>query len=177
MCGSDGLPYTYGTRIQWNTFTCPICNSQHRTTELFQNHLKQHPDHNLDLDNCRTYKDLLLIPGLGHFEINALRGVFKLGWDVILKDVAHLMGFISAKAQDSIRNAYDHHKSWSLFLITLFGTFDEILLSYVSHLDDERRPPSTHFKEWLTTVVDPSFRFLAEYTLEALLPLFWTKAQ
>lgn len=44
-------------------------------------------------------------PGLGHYEINTLKGLFKLLWPVALYDLAKMLGFKSPNALTSCENA------------------------------------------------------------------------
>ena len=51
----------------------------------------------IDISACRTYGNFLQIPGLGHFEIKYKQAIFNLLWNVILFDLAKLLGFRSLK--------------------------------------------------------------------------------
>jgi hypothetical protein len=98
--GCDGLPYGIGAKIIENYFTCPACSHDTKTgKQTFSKHMSQcHPDVQYDMNHCRTFKDLLLVPGLGHFEMNMVKGIFKLAWHILLSDMANMLGFRTDRA-------------------------------------------------------------------------------
>jgi hypothetical protein len=113
--------------------TCPACGHETKTgVHDFEKHITiNHPDLQCDFQAQRTFQNLLLIPGLGHFEINMVKGLFKLAWHVLLSDMAKLMGFRTDRTLAYCQKASNHHKAWQMVLILLFGTADELLLPYV----------------------------------------------
>ncbi len=62
-------------------------------------------------DDKDDLKDLLLMPGPGHFEINIVKALFKLLWPVGLKALAKLVGYKTEKALEYCHKAGDHHKA------------------------------------------------------------------
>jgi hypothetical protein len=74
---------------------------------------------------------LMLRPGLGHFEINMVKFIFNLTWDVVMELVAQLLDFKSSKALEYANSATDRRKAWEIVLVMLHGTMDELLVLYV----------------------------------------------
>ncbi len=59
-------------------------------------------------------KNLLLLPGPGHFEMNFVKALFKLLWPVGLQTLAKLAGYRTDKALLYCQKAPDHHKAWAM---------------------------------------------------------------
>lgn len=74
-------------------------------------HHRQEQD---SLSRSRTFKNMLLQPGLGHIEINMAKGCFKLLWDICLKDLDQMLGYRSPKALAACQAAHDHHKAMQI---------------------------------------------------------------
>ena len=84
--GCDGSPYTgiLGNILIDTMFVCPSCKTDWKGVPNFKTHMKEH-DVMIDkelLDTCRKYKNIFLIPGSGHIEINMVKRAFKLFWYV-----------------------------------------------------------------------------------------------
>ncbi|XP_069122376.1 uncharacterized protein [Argopecten irradians] len=104
--GCDGLPYTLGSRILENVFRCPDCPREFEDECDFSAH-RDDFEHggNVSLHHCRKYKNIILLPGLGHYEINMVKAVFKLLWPVCIVDLAKMLEFKTTKALASCENA------------------------------------------------------------------------
>lgn len=71
------------------------------------------------LDEHLSFRDILVVPGYGHIEINAVRALFKLGWDPLLKDVAIMCGFKTPTSLKYCKGATNHHKSWEIVQVMI----------------------------------------------------------
>ena len=117
-------------------------------------------------------QNILLLPGLGHYEINMVKCIFKLMWDPVIEDLAKLLGFKSVKALTSCQKCSDHHKAWQIIQILLFGTMDELLLPYVKSCIAANREPSMEgLNEFMVSVKNPKFHFLYKSVLTYLFAL------
>ncbi|XP_062568018.1 uncharacterized protein LOC134230270 [Saccostrea cucullata] len=119
-------------------------------------------------------QDILLQPGLGHFEMNMTKAIIKLIWNVVGEDLAKMLGYRSPKALQACMDANDHHKAFQFLEILLFGTGDELLLPYVRQcLSTDGTPSAQGYFEWCCRVQDPNYKFLQEviftYTLSVYL--------
>lgn len=133
----------------------------------------KHPKNEYVLGDCRTFGNLLLVPGPGHIEMNMVRGVIKLMFDVSLKDEAFLMGFKTEASLEYVRKASNNHNNWELVMIHFISSVDELLLPYVRQCLEEVKIPTVHgFHAWMSTVQDPNYMFMAEMSLTYLLALF-----
>jgi hypothetical protein len=88
---------------------------------------------NVELNENKSYKNILLIPGLGHYEINYVKAIFKLIWHAGLKEFAKMLGFKSPKALSFCESASNHHKSWAMVQIFFKSFSKELVLPYVRH--------------------------------------------
>ncbi|XP_069134290.1 uncharacterized protein [Argopecten irradians] len=115
------------------------------------------------IDANEELHDILLQPGLGHYEINLTKAFIKLTWDVVGEDLAKMLGFRTPKALNACKQANDHHKAWQMIEILLYGLGDELLLPYVrTCLDSGTEPSADGFFSWSQDAVNPNYRFLLE---------------
>ena len=73
-------------------------------------------------------QNILLEPGLGHYKIYMAKSCLKLLWEVVLCDLAKMVGYSSIKAQVACLNSTDHHKSLQILTILFYGTTYELLV-------------------------------------------------
>ena len=124
------------------------------------------------IEKEKNLQNLLLVPGLGHYEINLVKCAFKLMWDPVLEDLAKMLGFKSLKALTCCQKCTDHHKAWQILQITFFGTMDEILLPYVQICARANMVPSLEgFYDFADTQESQNFQFLYKSVLTYLLGL------
>ena len=125
------------------------------------------------IDNDANLQHILLQPGLGHYEINMVKACFKLLWEVALSDLALLMGYKSIKAQVACKSASDHHKSWQLLQIFLYGTADELITPYILYCKDNNSKPSlSNYYEWLAQVKNSNYLFMQDVVFTYVYALF-----
>lgn len=140
VIGCDGLPYVLCSKIIENYHVCPTCNELFKKREVFINHVKVHPTD--DINKCKKYGNILLLPGLGHMEINLTKALFKLLWKVLLKDLALMLGWKSIKALTSCEKCSDHHKAWQMLQILFSAGTKALLKPYVRQCIDTNTTPS-----------------------------------
>lgn len=117
------------------------------------------------------------MPGLGHYEINMVRGCFKLLWHVCLEELGKMLGFKSIKAQLACQKAFDHHKSWQIMEMFMFTTCDELILPYVRKcIELGTTPDLNDFYQYLSAVKDPNYLFLKDIIFTYMLALFVFRA-
>jgi len=75
--GCDGLPFSLCSKMIENYFICPHCNESFTKKVQFINHINQE-NLDIEIENCKKYKNILLIPGMGHIDINNTKALFKL---------------------------------------------------------------------------------------------------
>ena len=140
VIGCDGLPYILCSRIIDNYYVCPTCHELFKKKELFFNHVKVHPVD--EIGECKKYGKVLLLPGLGHMEINLTKAMFKLLWKVVLKDLALMLGWRSIKALTSCEKCTDHHKAWQMLQILFSAGTKALLKPYVRQCIETKTPLS-----------------------------------
>ena len=74
--------------------------------------------------------NLLLIPGLGHIELNMVKGLFKLLWHIYFKELALILGFRTIRARTCDQNASDNHKAMQMLDMYLFSLAVELVFEY-----------------------------------------------
>ncbi len=68
-------------------------------------------------DKDRELQNILLLPGPGHVEMNAIRVLFKLLWPLGMEDLARILGYKTPKALGYAQKAADDHKAWEMLEI------------------------------------------------------------
>ena len=121
------------------------------------------------------FKNILLLPGLGHFEINVQKALVKVLWRLAYKDVAKEMGFKSKYAQDFCQNASNTHKTWELLQIMLFGTGDILLKKYIDTVTPSETPSAEHFWAWAQSVPNETYYFLCDMIFNYIVALYYYK--
>ena len=162
VIGCDGLPYLLCARLIENYHTCPKCSLTFKKKYEFENHIDvNHPNAAINVYASRTYGNILLIPGLGHYEINYTKAIFKLLWTVILIELAKLLGFRSIKALVSCEAATNHHKSWQIIQIFFKATARELLVPYVKEcIRNGDDPELKGLYTWLNNCKSKNMKFL-----------------
>ena len=122
-------------------------------------------------------QNILLQPGLGHYEINMVKSCFKLLWDVILQDTAKMLGFKSARALAACERASDHHKAFEILNIVMCACSFELVSDHVRQCVAIAKKPShmTYYK-YLESVKDPNFIFMNEVVFTCIFSLFLFRA-
>ncbi|XP_045198503.2 uncharacterized protein LOC123552823 [Mercenaria mercenaria] len=97
---------------------------------------------NLDIKECQKYKNILLIPGFGHIDINVTKALFKLMWKVCIKDLAVILGWKSLKALTACENCTDHHKATQILQILFESLKMELLKPFVAECEEKHEHPT-----------------------------------
>ena len=98
---------------------------------------------------------------------------FELLWDVVLADLANMLGYKSIKAQVACRNANDHHKSWQILTILFYNTVDDLIVPYViSYLAQKLKPSVSGYHTWLETCSNPNYICMCHVILQYVFALF-----
>ena len=75
VVGCDGLPFILCFRIIENYHICQCCKESFKKKDVFIKHVNGHPVD--DISACKKYGNILLIPGMGHVEINITKGILN----------------------------------------------------------------------------------------------------
>ena len=92
------------------------------------------------INECLTYRNILLCPGIGHVEMNMTKGCFKMFWDVFLFDLGKLLGYNSIRAEQCCQTAGNYHKAMAMLECSLFSLSHELLYSYCTEMKRLGRP-------------------------------------
>lgn len=103
--------------------------------------------------------------------MNMVKAVFRLLWEPCLSHLAAMLGFKSLKAQTTCKACSDHHKSWQILTIFLYGTLNEILCDYLKNASTEN-PSVAGLYEYIGKCKNPNYRFMCDVTFNTVLPLF-----
>ncbi|XP_021356987.1 uncharacterized protein LOC110452664 [Mizuhopecten yessoensis] len=106
-----------------------------------------------------------------------IKGLFKFLWEVFLKDIAKMLGYRSPKAQLAAHAASDHHKSFQMVEIALFGMADELLLPYFrERMAAGVGVSAVDFMVWMRDVASPNFLFMVDIVFTYLLSVYVFRA-
>jgi 7-cyano-7-deazaguanine synthase in queuosine biosynthesis len=154
----DACPYILACRLQESLYTCTVCEKHMYSTAL-SSHLTSCPTSVTSL----TFQNIILMPGLGHEELNMLKCFNKLSWQPLLKHLGRILNFESEKAQTSLLNVSNHHKSWDAFLVLFLGTADELLIPYVRDSIIHHKVPNVDdYMKWASALHDDTYSFVRE---------------
>ncbi|KAJ8300772.1 hypothetical protein KUTeg_022291 [Tegillarca granosa] len=137
VLGCDGLP----SRIVQDVHCSTDCAREFCDVSEFKNHVRDFEHSNeITANHCRKYKDIIMIPGLGHYKINMTKALCKLLWNVGLADLAKMLGFVSPKALASCQSC----TSWYICnnLEQNIYTFSHLTQNYVNKSPQELANPS-----------------------------------
>lgn len=109
----DGTPFCMSINIIRNTYICSTCNSNVELSVL-KDHEKSHG--NASPTFVRRFKPILIRPGSGHIEMNAVRTIISFFWIPFIQPIAKLMGFKTEAALNYAKKGLDHHKSYNLLM-------------------------------------------------------------
>ena len=99
---SNGVPYSLASDIQGTILTCKTCGLEvgkkglhySECYKFFREHVNNClSDDLIDEKFVSTYKNILLIPGLGDVEMNQGKLLLKLLWHPIIPHLSMLLGF------------------------------------------------------------------------------------
>ena len=113
--GCDGQPYDLIRKLLDNALLCDVCSSDLSPEEVDAHTREKHAG-----EPChpkKLYDWVLLRPGLGHIEMNAVKVIFRLLWVPLLRHVAGLLGFRRGPAQAFVKNCGNNHLSWQLVCV------------------------------------------------------------
>ena len=99
---SDGIPYILTSDIQDFVLNCSQCDVIVDTKEIDKEELHSSlHEHEMECFSdipiskrfTSTFKSILLLPELGHMELNEARLLLKLHWEPLIPHVSSLLGF------------------------------------------------------------------------------------
>ena len=78
-----------------------------------------------------SFMNLLLLPDLGHMELNQSRILLKLLWEPILTHVGYLLGLRTLRSKKVVKEGIDHHRSRQILEVSLEAISKELITPYV----------------------------------------------
>jgi len=138
--GCGGLLFSLYSKMIKHYFICHHCNESFTKKVQFQHHIHQE-NHDIDIEKCNKYKNILLIPGMGHIDINNTKALFKLMWQPCIKNLAILLGWKSPKALTLCEHCTDHHKAMQILDILFESLTSELLKAFVKYCNEKKQQP------------------------------------
>lgn len=147
----DGLPYCIASGIISKTLICETCKLTGTIAEL-EGHacdsskpvpkyekILLRPGIFIGAKNSQIYMYVCILlhislfltsilTGAGHIEMNLVRTVFTEFFDVFIKPIAMMLGFVMPRSLDYCKAAGDHHKAWEILQVNC----DNLLLEWRS---------------------------------------------
>ena len=164
----DGLPYGLTANIVENTFICCECSQSGPGLHSYygsdwDKHLKD--KHSGDkVKSEREFDWIVFRIGPLHFEMNMVKTLFAMNWDVTICELAKEMGFASENALSYAKTAKNDHHSMALLEILLKGGWCELLLPYIRERIQCKGELSIndYLYNWMPRVVDPNYMYQFE---------------
>ncbi len=169
----DAVPLVLANRIVKCCFKCVECNERLFGTDMCNQHEKNTSHHKFE----QEFDWLHLKAGGGHIEMNMLKGLVELLWDVFWGEMVKLYNFASEAAQKAAKKVSDHHKGWTLARIARQAISLELLTPFVrlmmSNGEKETTISPAHFTKFLMTKVkNKTFLFTCDIMFELFDSLF-----
>ncbi|CAG2233782.1 unnamed protein product [Mytilus edulis] len=153
---------------------CPECYMEFEDITDFEEH-RNYRGHCEDtpLEKCRKYNNILLLPGQGHYEINMVKALFKLLWDIGLIDLAKMLGFSSIKALQACQGATSiSPQKLADTTAFMFAMAQELLKNYCSEQTNKNEPVSAvGYYQWLSGVQNHNYALMSEIVFTYCLAL------
>lgn len=162
--GCDGVPYNIASSLLNDIYICNDCGEEIdiSKTPLIV-HLDEKHKRNKDKISFKLHFDyVLLVPGVGHLEINLFRALFSFCREIFLEFLAGKLGFVSKKATDFIIGCGDHHLTWQVYQIALYAIASELCrVYYLSKVQDGSDTFSfENFVMWVIEAKNPNILML-----------------
>ena len=127
----DGSPHKLCFWCMTSTYRCGLCETVECGWSTIEEHV-QDAQATEDTSGISLELDWVLMqPGGGHIEMNMIKGIVDVCWDIFWKDLAVLMNFKSEKALQRCKKVTDHHKGWQLLQIARDSLARELVLPFV----------------------------------------------
>ena len=174
----DGVPYNLCRRI---VSSSQICDKCHKTFNGMDEFSKHSNSVHVDEDNVSCTLEfgwVLLQPGPGHIEMNMVKGIVELTWDVFWRELAILMNFKSESALACAKKVSDHHKGWTLCRISRIAVTQELILPFVRQQLAAANPnlSASAFLKFVMNCTDPNYTFMCDIMFELLDSIFMYRA-
>ncbi len=169
----DAVPLVLANRIIKCCFNCSECGEILFGTEMCKEHQTKTTHHRFEME----FDWLHLKPGGGHIEMNMLKGLVELLWDVFWGEMVKLYNFVSEAAQKAAKKVSDFHKGWTLARIARQAIALELMTPFVrtmmSNGENEMTISPAHFTKFLMTKVkDKTYLFISDIMFELVDSLF-----
>lgn len=169
----DGIPYNLCRRIIRTFHLCSICKVSLDGFDKCAAHANSMHE-GLNPTFQKEFDWVLLIPGAGHIEMNMLKGLVELLWDVIWKDLAICLNFRSESALSFCKKVNDHHKGWTLLLIARDSITSELIVPFVraNMCEDAPDLSVSAFIKFTMNATDPNYSFMCDVMFDIIDALF-----
>ncbi len=169
----DGVPLVLANRLMKCCYRCRDCNERLLGTDMCSEHELETSHHNYETE----FDWLHLKAGGGHVEMNMLKGLVELLWDVFWGEMVKLYNFVSEAAQKAAKKVSDYHKGWTLARIVRQAIALELMTPFVRLMMSNDQTETTispaHFTKFLMTKVkDKTFLFISDVMFELIDSLF-----
>ena len=116
------------------------------------------------------HKDLLLLPGPGHMELNEARILLKLLWHPLISQLASMLGFRTPRAKDVVREGIDHHRTRQILSVCLEALSKELVLPVVREcIRNEEEVSVEGYQKYFKNVQNQSYIFFYDIAFSYLL--------
>ena len=175
----DGSPFNLCVRIVMCTFTCLECKITITGFSKVAQHMEN--EHNINVYEQPDAVDLefdwvLMCPGPGHIEMNMLKSLVEMTWDIFWAKMCMDFNFRSDNALRSQKNVSDHHKGWEFLRIARISLTKELIVPYVRAQLCKNGPPVITPDGFMKYVMeekeDQTYALMADIVMEIMDAIF-----
>lgn len=168
----DGLPFLVTVDIIEQTFICLACAKKDAASadvvsfygKEWDDHLKACHHGDNSIERAKEFDWVVLRIGPLHMEMNMVKSLFSVNWEVFICSLAKELGFKSESALNYARSAKNHHHAMTMLNILQKGNWKELLTPYVRDRIHNNLPLSVndYLYTWMPTVRNSNYLYLFE---------------
>ena len=167
----DGVPYGLCRRLIASMHICHKCDTSFNGMDAAMHHCNT--EHGGEPETSPEFDWVLLQPGPGHIEINMVKSITELGWEIFWKELAMILNFTSEIALKCCKKVTDHHKGWTMCRIARLALTRELIVPYIRDNQDNMDGISvSSFLKYVMNAQNPNYTFMADFVLELLDSVF-----
>ena len=169
----DGLPFLIAVNIIEQTFICIACAKDVSSAGDVSFYGKEWDDHvkachpgDENVERVQEFDWVVLRIGPLHVEMNMVKTLFSVNWEVFISSLARELGFKSESALNYAKGAKNHHHAMTMLSIMEKGNWSELLIPYVRDRmgTNSELSVNDYLYQWLPTVQSSNYLCLFEQT-------------
>lgn len=169
----DGLPFLIVVKVIEQTFICIACAKDVPSADCVSFYGKEWDDHlkachheDESVERVQEFDWVVLRIGPLHVEMNMVKTLFSVNWEVFISSLAKELGSTTDSALNYAKGAKNHHHAMTMLNIMEKGNWSELLIPYVRDRIGSNYELSVndYLYHWLPTVRNSNYLYLFEQT-------------